>query len=286
MYRPKKKICDIATPSDLKELKKAYKFVLDDDQDGTLEQHQENQQDDSKKAPAASSSTWQERMVEKYHNQLYKSHVIADLTHYQLGRIGLRWRTKAEVQNGKGVITCGNKHCPCYYHRDGTTKKSIEEVMLWKNSSETKEIESNQLNSYREKSHSDVKREDKDENEYELREISNLKSTIEYGMGLNDYEVHFAYREHNIPKEELVNLNLCRRCAPKIFFKKKTYPFLAARKAREESNLELAKTDTTKTDSNQELDGKEREYARNHELTLSLSNQESNSRKRKVREDN
>ena len=64
---------NIITPADYEELNKAYQFVLPTD-------------------ATTKASKWQDRMVEKYHSQLYKSHVLADMTRYQLSQIGLRWR--------------------------------------------------------------------------------------------------------------------------------------------------------------------------------------------------
>jgi len=52
---------------------------------------------------------WQERMVAKYHDHLFKEFALADLS--IPGRIGLRWRTREEVINGRGDRTCGNKRC-------------------------------------------------------------------------------------------------------------------------------------------------------------------------------
>lgn len=54
---------------------------------------------------------------------------------------------------------------------------------------------------------------------------------LPYGIGLRDYEVHFAYVEHGEEKEELVKLRLCLRCAPKLFFG--NGGSVGARKARE-----------------------------------------------------
>jgi hypothetical protein len=69
---------NIATQSDLEELKKSYRFVLDSEDDGSK--------------ATKSKNTWQERMVLKYHQQLYKTYVLADFSHYEQSRIGLRWR--------------------------------------------------------------------------------------------------------------------------------------------------------------------------------------------------
>ncbi len=43
---------------------------------------------------------------------------------------------------------------------------------------------------------------------------------VQYGLGLHNYEVHFSYMEHGKKKEELVQLKLCLRCAPKLFYDK------------------------------------------------------------------
>ena len=48
-------------------------------------------------------------MVVKYHEHLFKEFALADLS--VPGRIGLRWRTREEVLNGRGESTCGNKKC-------------------------------------------------------------------------------------------------------------------------------------------------------------------------------
>ena len=56
--------------------------------------------------------------------------------------------------------------------------------------------------------------------------------SLPHGIGLCDYEVHFKYKEQDQDKEELVNLKLCMRCAPKIFVGKRKDPFIAARMAR------------------------------------------------------
>mmetsp|Transcript_25438 Transcript_25438/g.29394 ORF Transcript_25438/g.29394 Transcript_25438/m.29394 type:complete len:159 (-) Transcript_25438:1427-1903(-) len=55
------------------------------------------------------TNEWQERMVTKYHDHLFKEFALADLS--IPGRIGLRWRTREEVINGRGDRTCGNKRC-------------------------------------------------------------------------------------------------------------------------------------------------------------------------------
>ena len=51
-------------------------------------------------------------MVQQYHSHLYKEYVLADLT-TRPGQVGLQWRTRAEVESGRGHTTCGNKFCRC-----------------------------------------------------------------------------------------------------------------------------------------------------------------------------
>lgn len=55
--------------------------------------------------------SWEQRLVKRYYDKLFKEYCIADMTHYKSGKIGLRWRTEKEVTSGKGHFVCGNKHC-------------------------------------------------------------------------------------------------------------------------------------------------------------------------------
>ncbi|XP_044490076.1 protein FRA10AC1 isoform X2 [Mangifera indica] len=56
-------------------------------------------------------SSWEQRLVKRYYDKLFKEYCIADMTHYKSGKVGLRWRTEKEVMSGKGQFVCGNKHC-------------------------------------------------------------------------------------------------------------------------------------------------------------------------------
>lgn len=56
-------------------------------------------------------SSWEQRLVKRYYDKLFKEYCIADMSHYKTGKIGLRWRTEKEVVSGKGQFVCGNKHC-------------------------------------------------------------------------------------------------------------------------------------------------------------------------------
>ena len=89
-------------------------------------------------------STWKDRMVQRYHNGLYKEYALADLSASRPGQVGLRWRTKDEVVNGRGELSCGNKRCentttsdelitlevPFAYKEGGIIKKELVKLKL------------------------------------------------------------------------------------------------------------------------------------------------------------
>ncbi|KDP43478.1 hypothetical protein JCGZ_16765 [Jatropha curcas] len=56
-------------------------------------------------------TSWEQRLVKRYYDKLFKEYCIADMSQYKSGKIGLRWRTEKEVISGKGQFICGNKHC-------------------------------------------------------------------------------------------------------------------------------------------------------------------------------
>jgi protein FRA10AC1 len=51
------------------------------------------------------------QLAKRYYDKLFKEYCIADLTHFDRNKIGMRWRTEAEVVRGKGQFECGSKHC-------------------------------------------------------------------------------------------------------------------------------------------------------------------------------
>lgn len=84
-------------------------------------------------------STWVDRMVQRYNDGLYKEYALADLS--RPGQLGLRWRTKVEVANGRGEYSCGNKSClreddlvaievPFRYQERGELKKELVKLRL------------------------------------------------------------------------------------------------------------------------------------------------------------
>lgn len=161
-----RKITNLTSAADHAELEKHYTFVPSDQK----------------------KNTWQERMVNQYHSHLYKEYVLADMTRAP-AQLGLRWRTKQEVQNGRGHTSCGNKLCP-----SGSETKSL--------STAAKLL----LESYYQSP-----------NQSESNEEERLLARLPHGIGLNDYEVPFTYAEQGEAKTEFVKLRLCLRCSPLLF---------------------------------------------------------------------
>eukprot|EP01117_Protostelium_nocturnum_P006242 TRINITY_DN2253_c0_g1_i5.p1 TRINITY_DN2253_c0_g1~~TRINITY_DN2253_c0_g1_i5.p1 ORF type:complete len:111 (+),score=30.81 TRINITY_DN2253_c0_g1_i5:88-420(+) len=80
-------------------------------------------------------------MIKKYYDKLFKEFCLADLSRFREGKVGLRWRTKAEVLSGKGQLICGNKICSSEdsleslevnfaYKEDGERKNALVKVVL------------------------------------------------------------------------------------------------------------------------------------------------------------
>jgi len=80
--------------SDVAALSRHHEFVRDDEEDSLRMR-----------------SSWEVRMARAYYDGLIKEYVICDLSQAEQGRVGMRWRTKAEVLRGKGETICANKHC-------------------------------------------------------------------------------------------------------------------------------------------------------------------------------
>jgi hypothetical protein len=71
---------------------------------------------------------------------------------------------------------------------------------------------------------------------------------VPHGIGLHDYEVDFAYVEHNQQKRELVKVRLCLRCAPLIFSGENAAS--KARLAREKAAMEAIVSNGDNTHEN------------------------------------
>ena len=207
------------TAADYNELRKAYRFIPDNSNNDDDDDDDDNQIDKKRK-----DTTWQERMALNDEKELYREFVLADLSrvHLKGNPIGLRWRTKVEVLNGKGDTSCGNKHCPSYNYVRKHSKSS---------SSSSSNQSTNTADAISTHTHSAISNtcdgKDKTVTTSKARiitekeeEIQRLQQTI-YGKDLHSYEVPFSYREQgDVTKSELVKLRLCARCAPLLFYNK------------------------------------------------------------------
>jgi protein FRA10AC1 len=109
------KVKNIVCEADHQTLRESYSFLPPTTSSSTslsLSQPQpQPQQNKEQSNLPIFTSTWQDRMVQSYHDHLYKEYALADLSRGPGQQIGLRWRTKQEVIDGRGERTCGNKHC-------------------------------------------------------------------------------------------------------------------------------------------------------------------------------
>lgn len=83
-----------ATTADLELLRREFRFVRDEAEDA-----------------ARGACDWRVRMSVRYYRRLFREYALADLSRFREGKVGLRWRTEAEVVAGKGQFSCGNKRC-------------------------------------------------------------------------------------------------------------------------------------------------------------------------------
>ena len=175
---------------------------------------------------------------------MYKEYVLADLSRVLSGKdgkggpVGLRWRTAAEVKSGKGFTTCGNLTCHAKKRdsdEDYTRRvRSALGVGVAESGGSVPtgvllpDVEGNELiekylqscaRDERKRKKKERKRKHRDDgisSKQEKKEQHRI-SSLPYGLGLHDYEVDFAYVEHNQKKRELVKVRLCLKCAPLIF---------------------------------------------------------------------
>ena len=110
-----------ATPEEA--LRREHEFVRDEERD------------------LARGGAWEVRLAARYHAKLHKEYAIIDLSKWQKGLFGLRWRTEAEVLEGIGVEVCGAKRCenrlslqsyevPFAYEEKGQAKTELVKVRL------------------------------------------------------------------------------------------------------------------------------------------------------------
>ena len=191
---------------------------------------------------------------------MYKEYVLADLSRVLAGKdgkggpVGLRWRTAAEVKSGKGFTTCGNLSCHAK-KRDSDEEytrkvRSALGVGVAENGGSVPtgvllpDVEGNELlEKYLQSCARDEQKTKKKErkrkhqdhgisSKQEKKEQQRI-SSLPHGLGLHDYEVDFAYVEHNQKKRELVKVRLCLKCAPLIFDGWAMKARLAREKARD-----------------------------------------------------
>ncbi|KAH7570657.1 hypothetical protein JRO89_XS05G0151900 [Xanthoceras sorbifolium] len=100
--------------TDLDTLREGYRFIRSEEDDKDF--------------------SWEQRLVKRYYDKLFKEYCIADMSHYKRGKIGLRWRTEKEVMSGKGQFICGNKHCDeknglASYEATGENKQALVKLV-------------------------------------------------------------------------------------------------------------------------------------------------------------
>ena len=110
-------------------LAREYRFVRDGEEDARRE------------------GEWAVRLAKRYADALYKTFCVCDLSRAseRMGdgraRVGMRWRTEAEVRSGKGQLTCGERRCDeteglrtyeCHfrYAEHGETKSALVKVRV------------------------------------------------------------------------------------------------------------------------------------------------------------
>ncbi|KAF7773687.1 hypothetical protein Agabi119p4_5854 [Agaricus bisporus var. burnettii] len=86
----------------------SHKFLREDNHDD------ESNSKEGETGTASGSKTWEDKLAEKYYENLYREFALCDLKHYKSGNFALRWRTETEVISGAGETTCGNTRCK--YH--------------------------------------------------------------------------------------------------------------------------------------------------------------------------
>eukprot|EP00727_Mastigamoeba_balamuthi_P013111 m51a1_g8422 putative protein fra10ac1-like (270) ;mRNA; r:326170-327148 len=79
-------------------------------------------------------SSWEKRLAKRYYDKLFREYCIGDLSRYDTGHVGLRWRTEKEVVSGKGQFVCGAKGCEA---QEGL--KSYEVDFCYKEAGERKQ---------------------------------------------------------------------------------------------------------------------------------------------------
>lgn len=91
--------------------------------------------------PEADPTDWRTQLAQRYYKRLYREYALADLSRYKEGKVGLRWRTRQEVVDGKGQFICGSLRCdareglasfevPFSYSEGGQAKQALVKVRV------------------------------------------------------------------------------------------------------------------------------------------------------------
>jgi protein FRA10AC1 len=78
---------------------------------------------------ADDDGSYEAALAQRYYSKLFREYVIADLSRYTTGAVGLRWRTEQEVMRGKGQFICGARGCD---FADNTQMSSYEVLFEYK----------------------------------------------------------------------------------------------------------------------------------------------------------
>ncbi|KAK9835322.1 hypothetical protein WJX81_001817 [Elliptochloris bilobata] len=85
--------------------------------------------------------SWEARLAKRYYAKLFREYAVVDLSRHKEGRLGMRWRTEAEVTAGTGQFSCGARKCgerrglasfevPFSYAEAGVDKQALVQVRL------------------------------------------------------------------------------------------------------------------------------------------------------------
>jgi protein FRA10AC1 len=110
----------IPAKTDLQLLHEAHRFLRSDEDD---------------------DGSWESKLEHKFYTSLFKDYVICDLSGYKKCQVVFRWRTEAEVIQGRGQFQCGHKHCisksglrsfevDFKYREAGTSKRAMVKVRV------------------------------------------------------------------------------------------------------------------------------------------------------------
>eukprot|EP01130_Rhizamoeba_saxonica_P002595 TRINITY_DN1236_c0_g1_i2.p1 TRINITY_DN1236_c0_g1~~TRINITY_DN1236_c0_g1_i2.p1 ORF type:complete len:136 (+),score=21.86 TRINITY_DN1236_c0_g1_i2:766-1173(+) len=94
-------------------------------------------------------------MAKEYYDKLFKNFCLGDLSRYNEGMVGLMWRTKKQVIEGKGQFSCGNIHCdtrdslssyelPFNYRENNERKRALVKIRVCPPCSEKLNYKANQ----------------------------------------------------------------------------------------------------------------------------------------------